>query len=98
MKSSAMPALSIAARPSVSVEADCSENFFATGRSFKTDTPINGVKVPQRVYLSGFAPAFPAGMNETNSAPIGEVVTIINGSMHTVDVTAFATCASMTTP
>jgi hypothetical protein len=82
----------------VSVEADCSENFYATGGSFKTDTPINGVRVPQRVYLSGLAPAFPAGMNETNSAPVGEVVTIINGSMHTVDVTAFATCASMTTP
>ncbi len=88
----------VARGKTISVEADCSANFYATSGSFKTDTPINGVRIPQRVYLSGLAPAFPAGMDETNSAPTGEIVTVINSSMHTVDVTAFATCTSMTTP
>jgi hypothetical protein len=82
----------------ISVEADCPTNFYATGGSFKTDTPINGVIVPQRVYISSLVPAFPAGKDQTNSAPIGEIVTVINSSFHTVDVTAFATCTSMTTP
>ena len=82
----------------ISVEADCSPDFYATGGSFKTDTPINGVMIPQRVYVTGVAPSFPAGMDETNSAPIGEIVTVINSSMHAVDVTAFATCTAMTTP
>jgi hypothetical protein len=82
----------------ISVEADCSPNFYATGGSFMTDTPINGVKTPQRVYITGLAPTFPAGMDQTNSAPTGEVVTVINSSVHPVDVTAFATCTAMTTP
>jgi hypothetical protein len=33
----------------ITVEADCSSNFFARSGSFKTDTPINGVRIPQRV-------------------------------------------------
>jgi hypothetical protein len=37
-------------------------------------------------------------MDQTNSAPIGEMVTVINSSMRVVDVTAFATCMAMTTP
>jgi hypothetical protein len=82
----------------ISVEADCSENFYATSGSFKTDTPINGVKAPQRVYISTLAPTFPVGMDQTNSPPTGEIVTVINSSWHTVEVTAFATCTSMTTP
>jgi hypothetical protein len=82
----------------ISVEADCSENFYAASGSFKTDTPINGVKMPQRVYVSTLAPAFPAGMDETNSAPTGEIVTVINSSWYKVEVTAYATCTSLTTP
>lgn len=82
----------------ISVEADCPTDFYATSGSFKTDTPINGVIVPQRVYISSLVPVFPAGKDQTDSAPIGETVTVINGSFHTVDVTAFATCTSMTTP
>ncbi len=80
------------------VEADCSENFVAISGSFMTDTPINGVRVPQRVYVTGMAPAFPAGMDQTNSAPIGQIATVINKSRHPVDVTAYATCTAMTTP
>src|SRR5579863_9290484 len=82
----------------ITVEADCSPNFFATGGSFMTDTPANGVMIPQHVYVTGIAPTFPAGMDLTNSAPIGEVVTVINASVHAVDVTAYATCTAMTTP
>ena len=88
----------VKAGKTISVEADCSANFYATSGSFKTDTPINGVRIPQRVYVSGLAPAFPAGMDETNSAPTGEIVTVINSSWHPVDVTAFATCTATTTP
>ena len=66
--------------------------------SFKTNTPINGVRVPQRIYVTGLLPTFPAGMDQTNSAPVGEMVTVINNSLHVVDVTVFATCMSMTSP
>jgi hypothetical protein len=82
----------------ISVQADCSPDFYATGGSFKTNTPINGVMIPQRVYVTGVAPTFPAGMDETNSAPTGEIVTVINSSMRPVEVTAYATCTAMTTP
>jgi hypothetical protein len=82
----------------ISVEAPCSEKFYAMSGSFKTNTPINGVRVPQRIYVTGLLPTFPAGMDQTNSAPVGEMVTVINNSMHVVDVTVFATCMSMTTP
>jgi hypothetical protein len=82
----------------ISVEAACSEKFYAMSGSFKTNTPINGVRVPQRIYVTGLLPTFPAGMDQTNSAPVGEMVTVINNSMHVVDVTVFATCMSMTTP
>jgi hypothetical protein len=80
------------------VEADCSENFAATSGSFMTDTAIDVVRIPQRVYVTGMAPAYPSGMDLTNSAPIGEMVTVINKNAHPVEVTAYATCTSTKTP
>jgi hypothetical protein len=88
----------VKAGKTISVEAKCSDKFYAMSGSFKTDTPVNGVRRPQRIYVTGIAPTFPAGMDQTNSAPIGEMVTVINSSMRVVDVTAFATCMAMTTP
>ena len=41
----------------ISVEAACSEKFYAMSGSFKTNTPINGVRVPQRIYVTGLLPS-----------------------------------------